>query len=180
METSMPRLYQWSLIGLLTMTACSGPTTGPTAPSTSTPTSPTTPAPVAAHHGTMSATIDGTRWDAVVISAAAIQGGVLRVGGQNSMTTPFVALGVAVPPVVGTYTVGPATGATVAGSLDQDDTGAPVLQWNADGGAGSGTVTLSRLTSTGASGTFSFTLVHIVTASTGTKVIRNGVFDVTF
>jgi hypothetical protein len=129
----------------------------------------------------MSANIDGARWDAVIISAAAIQGGVLRVGGQNSTTTPFVALGVAVPPAVGTYTVGPATTASVAGSLDQTSTSVPVLlQWNADGGAGSGTITLTTLTATGASGTFSFNLVHIATASTGTRVITNGVFNITF
>jgi hypothetical protein len=32
----------------------------------------------------------------------------------------------------------------------------------------------------GATGTFSFNLVHIATASTATKVITNGVFNVTF
>jgi len=129
----------------------------------------------------MSATIDGTRWDAVVIIQAAIQGGVLRIGGQNSTTTPFVALGVAVPPTVGTYTVSAATGATVAGSLDQTSTTAPtLLQWNANFTFGSGTVTLSTLTANAASGTFSFNLVHIATPSTGTRVITNGVFNVTF
>ena len=126
-----------------------------------------------AHRGTMSATVDGAQWTAEVISAAAIQGGVLRVGGQSHMKAPFVALGIAVPPKVGTYSVGPSTGASVAGSLVDVGAGAP-RQWNADGGAGSGTVTLTELTSSRATGSFSFTLVHIVTASTVTKVIANG------
>lgn len=133
-----------------------------------------------AHQGSMSATVDGVRWEAVVISAAAIQGGVLRVAGQDHTKAPFVALGIAVPPKVGTYSVNTATGASVAGSLVQADAGRPVRQWNADGGAGSGTVTLTALTTTRASGTFSFTLVHMVTASTGTKTIANGKFDITF
>jgi hypothetical protein len=131
------------------------------------------------HKGTMSATVDGAPWTAEVISAAAIQGGVLRVGGQSHMKAPFVALGIAAPPKVGTYSVGPATGASVAGSLVDVGNG-PARQWNADGGAGSGTVTLTELTPTRASGTFSFTLVHLVTSSTGTRVIANGKFDVTF
>jgi hypothetical protein len=165
----------WLLVGVLAMAACGGATSSPTNPSTPAPA-----APAGTHRGTMSATVDGSRWDAVVISAAAIQGGVLRIAGQNSMTAPFVALGLAVPPAVGTYSVGPTTTASVAGSLDQAGTGVPTLQWNADGGAGSGTITLSTLTSTGASGTFSFNLVHIVTASTGTRAITNGAFNITF
>jgi len=132
------------------------------------------------HAGTMSAMVNGGEWTAEVISAAAIQGGVLRIAGQSHMKPPFVAVGIAVPPKVGTYAVNAATGASVAGSLVQADAGKPVLQWNADGGAGSGTVTLTELTPTGASGTFSFTLVHMVTASTGTKIITNGKFAVTF
>jgi hypothetical protein len=132
-----------------------------------------------AHRGTMSATVNGSEWTAEVISAAAIQGGVLRIAGQDHMKAPFVAVGIAVPPKVGTYAVSRATGASVAGSL-VDVGGGGARQWNADGGAGSGTVTLSELTATHARGTFSFTLVHIVTASTGTKAIANGKFDVTF
>jgi len=132
------------------------------------------------HQGSMSATVDGVRWESVVISAVAIQGGVLRIAGQDHMNAPFVALGIAVPPNVGTYTVSAATGASVAGSLVQADSGRTFRQWNADGGSGTGTVSLTALTATGASGTFSFTLVHMVTASTGTKTIANGKFDITF
>ena len=132
------------------------------------------------HQGTMSATVNGKPWQAAVISAAAIQGGVLRIAGQDKMKMPFVAVGLAVPPKVGKYTVSPATGASVAGSLVEASAGLAARQWNADGGAGSGTVTLTTLTAKGASGTFAFTLVHLVTASTGTKVIANGKFDITF
>ncbi len=149
------------------------------------PTSPpsvTTPTPVAAGTpaGSMSATIDGARWVAVVIREASIQGGVLRVGGQDSTTAPFVALGIAVPPTVGTDTVSAATGATVAGSLAQVSPGSAVRQWNANFAFGSGTITLTTLTATAARGTFSFTLVHIATGSTGTRGVADGVFDVTF
>jgi hypothetical protein len=105
---------------------------------------------------------------------------VLRIAGQNHMKAPFVALGIAVPPKVGTYSVSRATGASVAGSLVRVDAGASARQWNADAGFGSGTITLNELTAKGARGTFSFTLVHIVSASTGTKAVTNGKFDVTF
>jgi hypothetical protein len=132
------------------------------------------------HQGSMSATVNGASWESVVISAAAIQGGVLRVAGQDHMEAPFVAVGIAVPPKVGTYTVSAATGASVAGSLVEADSGRTFRQWNADWKAGSGTVTLTTITATRAAGSFSFTLVHVVTASTGTKVIANGKFDITF
>ena len=129
----------------------------------------------------MSAFIDVAPWNAVIISAAAIQNGVLRIAGQDGTATPFIALGVATPPAVGTYVVSAANGANVAGSMDQTSTSAPtLLQWNANFTFGSGTITLSTLTATAASGTFSFNLVHISTPSTGTRVITNGVFNVTF
>jgi len=133
------------------------------------------------NHGSMSADIDGVHWTAVVIVVNNLNG-VLHVGGQDSMTTPFVALGFAVPSptAVGSYTVNTATGPTVAGSLDQQGTGVAVLQWNANGGAGSGTINVTSSTSTGLTGTFSFTLVHIATQSTGSKTITNGVFNITY
>lgn len=161
-----------AFVAILAMTACTG---------SKPPAGPSTNPPPGTHGGSMSATIDGVRWNSTVISAAAISGGVLRIAGQDRTTAPFIALGLATPPAVGTYTVSAANGATVAGSLDQvTATGAAPLQWNANFTFGSGTVTLSTLTSTSASGTFSFTLVHVATQSTGQKVITNGVFNITF
>jgi hypothetical protein len=57
----------------------------------------------------------------------------------------------------------------------------PCSQWGAAGSSGSGTVVISSLTRTTATGTFSFILPPVRnTSATGTKVVANGVFDVTF
>ena len=53
-------------------------------------------------------------------------------------------------------------------------------KWTSIGAGSSGTITLTTLTTTGASGTFSFNLLPLGAPATGTKVVTNGVFNVTF
>jgi FRG domain len=63
----------------------------------------------------------------------------------------------------------------------QQDTTTGAMQWVADPFEGSGTVTLTRVTSTAATGTFLLTLVPLAgTGASGNKVVTNGVFNVTF
>jgi hypothetical protein len=130
---------------------------------------------------TMSATIDGTSWVAITVSAAkggvtsSLPSGVLSVGGANSFTGPYVDVTVAVPAVVGTYAVNSSSAANAG--LQIPNSGA---SWVAGPLGGSGTITLATLTATGATGTFSLTLVPLTgTTATGNKVVTNGMFNVT-
>jgi hypothetical protein len=126
--------------------------------------SPTTPS-----RGSMSATIDGASWVASYVWAtkiganSAFPSGRLNILGTNGFTGQYEEAVVTVPAVVGTY------------SSDALDAGAfipaapPGLEEDL-----SGTVTLTTLTATGATGTFSFT------GSVSHMAVTNGVFNVTF
>lgn len=158
----------------LVLTACGTATQNPAGP-TATPATTNTP-PV---NGSMSANIDGAQWTAntvVTLKSPATLGlpsGSLSVTGSS--TSPSLIMGFAVPAAAGTYTIGSA-GAQNAGF--QDSSGGA---WTANEFKGSGTITVSSFTSTSASGTFAFNLPSLVnTTATGTKVITQGVFNVTF
>ena len=57
----------------------------------------------------------------------------------------------------------------------------PTPAWDAQVGHGAGTVTFSALNETGATGTFSFTLLPMVgTNAAGTHTVTNGTFNVKF
>jgi hypothetical protein len=128
----------------------------------------------------MTAVIDGTPFNAISVTEAQSTG-ILAVGGTSAFTSPYLVLTFAIPAAVGTYQLGPLT--VPNASLSQHNT-TSVLNWvTVLGSGGSGTVTLSTLTSTSATGTFSLTLVPgpgVGGTPTGTKVITNGVFNVTF
>jgi hypothetical protein len=130
----------------------------------------------------MRATIDGVSWTAVTVSAAkggaipAAPAGFLSIGGTNSFSGQYVEIAVAVPAAVGTYDVSSSTGANTGLQIPNASS-----SWSAGPLGGNGTVTLTTLTATGATGTFSFTAVPLRgTNATGDKVVTNGVFDVTF
>jgi hypothetical protein len=130
----------------------------------------------------LSATIDGAQWTANAGVSATYQNNILSIGGSNSggQTT----LGFAVGRGDGgaltatTYTFAPleghnATLYVVSGGTTQGWFGGPAF--------GSGTITIAALSSTGASGTFVFTLVPTPgTGSSGNKSITQGVFNVRF
>jgi hypothetical protein len=126
-------------------------------------------APTTRSSSAMSATVDGAPWDAVLVSVVKLEAkpafpaGRLNIQGTNGFTGQYVEIVVTVPAVVGTYS---------SSALDAG-------VWIPAAGGGeegvSGTITLATLTTTGASGTFSFT----ATAAPFTAV-TNGRFDVTF
>lgn len=124
--------------------------------------SPTTPS-----QGSMSATIDGAPWVASYVwvtklgANAAFPSGRLNILGTNGFTGQYEEVVVTVPAVVGTY----------SSELD-------VAVWIPAGAPGldgdvSGTVTLTALTATGATGTFSF-------RGAAAQAVTSGVFNVTF
>jgi hypothetical protein len=159
-----------SIGSALTLVACTG---SPTA-STSTGNT-TTPAPVVTAHGSMNATIDGTRWDASAYLLATQQIGIVAVSGTNAFSN-YTTVTFAVPATVGTYQVAPLTIANAS----VDFIATADSKWASLAAGSNGTVTLTTLTSTGARGTFSFNLLPLAAPATGTKVVTNGVFNVTF
>lgn len=125
-------------------------------------------------NGTMSATINGTAWSATTVTQASRAGNVLTIGGSN----PSWQLLLTIPNVTapGTYTVA-ATGGTM--QLVQANAGGAA--WTASMLGGTGSLTVTTLSSTRAVGTFTFT--GNATAGTpagGTRNVTAGQFDVRF
>jgi Family of unknown function (DUF6252) len=119
--------------------------------------------------------VDGTTTTANPITAG-FANGILSVGGTD--TSRSTTLSFALPPTsagTGTYVLGPSSAANAMILI-----GNPAAGWQAAVGTGSGTIVIGTLTSTRASGTFSFTLAAVPgTGATGTKTITEGSFDVT-
>jgi hypothetical protein len=135
---------------------------GPTGPSPSVPAPVTCPAPYKA--GSVSATIDGSRWTSVCAYSVMVSANgttILSLSGSDlAASQTIIGFGFAADrpgtytPTSATLTVGSASWVTVS----------------------TGTVTLTSLTSTAMAGTFSFT----VTGATGTRTVSNGSFNVAF
>lgn len=167
-------------VSLLAVAACGGGTSsGTTTPSGSGGTGTTS--------GSMSARIDGTQWTSStviatrVLSSTGVPFGTLAVSGTGSLSNQTVNVTFAFPAVAGVYTLGSAPG-NIPGpqnaSLTNSSTGA---QWNATSSIGSGTITITAFTLTGASGAFAFVLPAVATTSaTGTRVVTEGSFLVSF
>jgi hypothetical protein len=126
------------------------------------------PAPGPVDGGTMSATIDGEPWIGTITVATIATGNNLVVSATGSPGMTTIALNS--PAQSGTHTVGPTS--SVVGSVITS----PTVGWLAAGPIGSGTMTISTLTATSVTGTFSFTLVPNM--GTGpNKVVTNGTFS---
>lgn len=119
----------------------------------------------------MTADIDGTPWAATIGFTAAYSGGILAFAGSDPSQRT---LGIGLAPVDGTGAY--AVGVNQPTNANYSEGGG--TNWNAVTTTGSGSVTLTELTDTGAAGTFSFTLK----SSTGgpDRVVTNGKFAVTF
>ena len=126
-------------------------------------------------NGTMTARIDGSSWRATVAIAATYQNGILAVAGGDPVSggTPTVGFA-ALATAPGTFTIGgtgPANGLVTVGSST----------WQAAAGTGSGSITITAISATGARGTFQFTALPVAgTPASGTRTVTEGVFDVTF
>jgi hypothetical protein len=86
-------------------------------------------------------------------------------------------LGFGAADTIGTTTV--AEGRRIATFTTYDATGAETAGWGAFGTLGSGSVTVTKLTATSVSGTFTFSLAPF-TAATSPKAVTNGAFNVDF
>ncbi len=119
--------------------------------------------------GTMSASVDGVAWSAIEVQA-------VRAGGRRNAGSDLALLAVAFAfqGVAGTYDLGPGHAATASVS-DLSNI------WAANDLQGSGTITVTTLTATRTAGTFSFTAPASPNSGPpATRVVTNGVFDVTF
>lgn len=127
--------------------------------------------------GTLTATIDGVAYTGTINSATLQSSGLLNIASNSSDLTRSVNFAVQ-PAAVGTF-----SGASSAIQLNVITTsgGAVTGSWLTSLNFGSGSLTITSLSSTGVSGTFAFTAVP-ATASTpsGNKVVTNGAFTATF
>ncbi len=126
-----------------------------------------------AGNGSMSLTVDGSSWTASLSVQAVNTNGVINVTGSDSQAKQAAVVLYNVTST-GTYQIGPANPSNMlrwTEGVGQTDT------YTANGIIGSGTVTITELTSSNIKGTFSFTGYN--TAGT-TKAVTNGKFEANF
>ena len=128
--------------------------------------------PVVLAKGSMGARIDGAAWNATLAVSAVNSNGIIAIAGNDGTHT--LGFGLAANGT-GTFTIGPLSATN--GLLIQSGGAA----WTANLARGSGTVTITSLTSTAVAGTFSFTLLPSPgTPANANKVISDGVFNIKF
>jgi hypothetical protein len=155
------RFKTFAAAGLLATVACGGgdKTTGPVNP--------------ALRNGSMSARIDGNSWAASTALVAQFNGGILSIAGTDG-SSRSVGFAVSTNTTAGTHTIGP-TGPT-NGLLVEGP-----RSWLAVGTQGSGSVTITSISTTRAVGTFTFTLMaNSGSGATGSRSVTQGAFDVTY
>ncbi len=123
--------------------------------------------------GSVTLTVDGASWNASLSVQAVNTNGVINVTGSdsNAKQASIVLYNVT---KTGTYTVGGIGNSNSlrwTEGLGQNDT------YSANGIIGSGTITVTELSSTKIKGTFSFTGVNTAQA---TKSITDGAFEATY
>jgi Family of unknown function (DUF6252) len=118
--------------------------------------------------GTLKATVDGQPWTASSIQATFL-GNVLTIVGDNGSITIALA---ATTNGTGSYdlSAGSANGTVTEGGS----------QWFAVGLGGSGTMTITSLSSNHAAGTFVMTGGPIAGTAVGTRSVTGGTFDVKY
>jgi len=127
-------------------------------------------------NSTMTANIDARSWSATTSIIGSYSNGALSLTGVSNDGVKITIS--ALPTGPGDYVIEGVGGAGLSFLLAEQP---PPQTWQAYALFGSGTLHLSVLSSTRAAGTFTFTaLATINTGASGTKVVTNGNFDVTF
>ncbi len=123
--------------------------------------------------GTMTATVNGTAYNGNFAAAASYKNGTLTVLGKDN-TNQIISFSLFSIPGTGVYNLGPAS-MNIHSAEYFDATG---VIWHVAQTIGSGSVNVTKLTSTDVEGTFNF-VAEIVpgTAGSGTKTITNGAFS---
>jgi hypothetical protein len=142
------------------------------------PTEPATPNPRSYSSGVMNALADGVLFNAGCTGK--IVGGYLIIEGASwdwDESIYSIKLSVKAEAVAQAIGVGSVVAADVSFRPGHDVPRA----WSASGAQGSGTISITSLTATGASGTFSFTAKALTTNSLPAEYrVTNGTFHVTF
>jgi hypothetical protein len=156
-------------IALLAFTACGGSSSSATSPAD------TGGGTITPLHGTMTATIDGSAWTAATVTTYTYTNGILSIaGGDNS--NPIRSIGMALTASgPGTFQMG--TLPSAANAVLSIGIGPT---WTANVAGGTGTITITALSSMGAAGTFSFSAVAAAGGATGTHTVTSGTFNITF
>jgi hypothetical protein len=122
----------------------------------------------------MRATVDGVPWTGEINVAAIATGNALVVTGVSDIGTPNqILITVNTPARVGTETVTFGPGSQVGGLYVTS----PTTGWSTISPLGSGAVTVTSLTATRATGTFSFVMAPNTGAPAPLKTVSNGSFD---
>jgi hypothetical protein len=127
-------------------------------------------------HGSMSANINGVPWTASCVGAPIRTATILAFAGIQTDPSPSTVVGVTLE---GT-SIGPVGTFGSEGAVSINMSNGSPANWQNDP-ASAGILTLTTLTTAGATGTFSFSAPSVPgTGATGTKVVTNGVFNITF
>lgn len=133
--------------------------------------------------GSMTATISGRSFEAQCLVTITYNGKIFDLAGTDvsqSNATNFQIVGFAVTASgPGTYTIDSTMGGGASGNNASYSIGGNQSWVSGAGFGGGGTVTLDKLTTTSASGSFSITFVAS-TGGSGTKTLTSGKFSITF
>lgn len=147
-------------ISLLSLVACGGDSTGPNPGSNNCA-------------GGLSATVNGAAWCSPA-PAATVKGTIVSVAGLDAGLTGAISFAF-VGTAAGTYSL--AVGNFNAGIATYTKNG---QGWGTGFAGGTGSVTVTTLTSNHVVGTFTFDAAPVSGGATGTVHVTNGVFNITF
>lgn len=184
-----------SLVFCFAVAACGGGASTPTsatstatgAPTAAPAPTPTSPAACASVDGfSMSATVDGAAWCASTTQRATYiaSNGWLQVGASGTYSTGVVDIVFMLKTGgrPGTYTASDRDAELSALVTQKLAAAGPQVSWavNWREAGGTGTVTITAISATGATGSFTLSALPYEGAPEGTKSVTSGVFSVTF
>jgi len=145
------------LAGIVAAAGCGG--------SGSTPTGPT-----GGTTDTMTAMVDGQSWNAAQVQVVR-NGTLVTIGGAN---TQLMGIGLVFTDSAGAFTIGSDLAATATVTMGSNS-------WTASAATGSGSITVTSITSTRVSGTFSFVAPTLESGVTPpSRTVTQGKFNVAF
>lgn len=143
------------------------------------PTDPTDPNRQALSSGKMSAWVEDTPWDSWSVTARILDGFLVIEGWDWDTDESYSTIKLSLKAEANTHLIGPGTMA--AADVSYRPTYDFPQGWSASGVTGSGTITITSLTNSGARGTFEFTAKALSQNSLPADYrVTRGVFDVTF
>jgi hypothetical protein len=122
----------------------------------------------------MTASVNGSAWEASLILSATYQNLVLTISGENN-TQQIVRIASADVSGTGDFLLSPGNATAALGNVIQG-----TAIWASNIQSGSGTLTITALTQTRVAGTFNFIAFPATQSATGFTTVTAGSFDITF